>query len=383
MPVAMPVLYPSAIKKRILSRNRWNSSFALSNNVYAQTINKKIMKKTISIMAGILLSLLGLNAQDAAKAYKIVQKIHLEGDGFWDYLNADDATGMLYVSHGKMVHVVDMSTGKSVATITDVNGVHGIAIAPEFNKGFTSNGADNNVTVFNTKDNSVVEKVAIDGKNPDGIIYEPFTKTIITWNGRSSNATVIDAKTDKVLQNIELPGKPEEAVSDGKGKVFVNIEDKSEVCMINVKTWKVEATWPISPGEEPSGIALDNVNHRLFCMTDKLMVVLDVESGKVVTTLPTGGRVDGGGFDPGLLRAYSSSGEGVLTVVQEGKGGFKVLGNVPTQAGCRTMSVSAKTHRIYLSTAEFGPAPEKTADNPRPRPSLKPGTFMVLVVAPE
>lgn len=341
------------------------------------------MRKMLFIMAGIFLSIFGLYGQNASNGYKIVQKISLQGDGFWDYLTADDATGMLYVSHGKMVNVVDMKTGKEVATITDVNGVHGIAIALEFNKGFISNGADSSVTVFNTKDFKVIEKVHVTGKNPDAIIYEPFSKTIITWNGRTSNATVIDAKTDKVIQTIPLAGKPEAAVSDGKGKVFVNIEDKSEVSMINVKTWKVEQTWSISPGEEPSGLAFDNVNHRLFSATDKLMVILDSETGKVITTVPTGGRVDGAGFDPDLKRAYSSCGEGVLTVVQEeNPNSFKVLANVPTQPGARTISVSAATHRIYLPTAEFGPTPEKTADNPRPRPSVKPGSFTVLVVEP-
>jgi DNA-binding beta-propeller fold protein YncE len=341
------------------------------------------MKKSIFILAALFLSLISLNGQNAPVGYKIVQKIQLSGDGGWDYLNADDATGMLYVSHGKMVNVVDMSTGKSVATITDVNGVHGIAIALEFNKGFISNGPDSNVTVFNTKDFSVIKKIPVTGKNPDAIIFEPFSKTIITWNGRSSNATVIDAKSDKVIQTIPLPGKPEAAVSDGKGKVYVNIEDKSEVCMINVKTWKVEQTWSIAPGEGPSGLALDIETHRLFSATDKLMVVLDAETGKVITTLPTGDRVDGAGFDPGLKRAYSSCGEGLLTVVQEeNKDSFKVLTNIPTQAGAKTISVSSKTHRVYLSTAEFGPTPEKTAENPRPRPTIKPGTFTVLVVEP-
>jgi DNA-binding beta-propeller fold protein YncE len=341
------------------------------------------MKKKIFIIAGIFLSLLGLNGQNVSNGYKIVQKINLVGDGSWDYLYADDGTGMLYVSHGKMVHVVDMKTGKNISTITDVNGVHGIAIASEFNKGFISNGADDNVTVFNTKDFGVIEKVSVTGKNPDAILYEPFSKTIITWNGRSSNATVIDVKTDKVLQTIALAGKPEAAVSDGKGKVFVNIEDKSEICLINANNWKVEQTWSVSPGEGPSGLALDNENHRLFSVTDKLMVVLDAETGKVITTLPTGGRVDGAGFDPGLKRAYSSCGEGELTVVQEeNPNSFKVLENVPTQAGARTISVSAKTHRIYLPTAEFGPTPEKTTDNPRPRPALKPGTFTVVVIEP-
>ncbi len=341
------------------------------------------MKKAIVIMAVIVLSILGLQSQNVSNGYKIVQQIHLEGEGFWDYLNADDATGMLYVSHGKMVNVVDLKTNQSVSTITDVNGVHGIAIAAEFNKGYISNGPDSNVTVFNTKDFKVIKKIPVTGKNPDAIMYEPFSKTIITWNGRTANATVIDVKTDKVIATIPLAGKPEASVSDGNGKVYVNIEDKSEICMINAKTWKVEQLWSISPGEEPSGLALDNKNHRLFAATDKLMVVLDAETGKVITTLPTGGRVDGAAFDPGLMRAYSSCGEGVLTVVQEeSPNSFKVLANVPTQAGARTISVSEKTHRVYLSTAEFGPTPEKTVDNPRPRPTVKPGSFMVLVLEP-
>ena len=341
------------------------------------------MKKSIFLIAAMCLSFSGLNRQNSSGGYNIVQRVHLEGDGYWDYLNADDATGKLYVSHGNMVHVVDMNSGKNIATITDVNGVHGIAIAAEFNKGFISNGPDSNVTVFNLKDYSIIEKIPVTGRNPDAIIFEPFSRTIITWNGRSANATVIDPKTDKVIQTIKLAGKPEAAVSDGKGKVYVNIEDKSEVCMINVKTWKVEQTWSVSPGEEPSGLALDNENHRLFSATDKLMVVLDAETGKVITTLPTGDRVDGAAFDPQLKRAYSSCGEGLLTVVQEvNKNSFKVLTNIPTQVGARTISISQKTHRIYLSTAEFGPIPEKTADNPRPRPPLKPGTFTVLVIEP-
>lgn len=341
------------------------------------------MKKMVVILTVIFLSLGGLYAQNATSGYKIVQKFNLQGDGSWDYLTADDATGLLYVSHGTMVNVVDLKTGKSVATITDVNGVHGIAIADDLSKGFISNGADNSVTVFNTKDFKVIEKVPVTGKNPDAILYEPYSKSIITWNGGSSNATVIDSKTDKVIQTIPLAGKPEAAVSDRNGKVFVNIEDKSEVSVINVKTWKVEQSWSISPGEGPSGLALDNVNHRLFSATDKLMVILDAETGEVITTVPTGDRVDGAGFDQGLKRAYSSCGEGVLTVVQEeNPNSFKVLENVPTQVGARTISVSEKTHRIYLSTAEFGPTPEKTADNPRPRPKVKPGTFTVLVLEP-
>jgi YVTN family beta-propeller protein len=341
------------------------------------------MKKMVFILTVIFLTVYGLNGQNANYGYKIVQKINLQGDGGWDYLIADDASEMLYVSHGTMVNVVDLKTGESVATIFDVNGVHGIAVADELNKGFISNGAGNNVTVFDTRDFKVIEKVQVTGENPDAILYEPYTRSIITWNGRSSNATVIDSKTNKVIQTIALAGKPEAAVSDGKGKVFVNIEDKNEVSVINVKTWKVEHSWSISPGEGPTGLALDNVNHRLFSATDKLMVILDAETGKVITTVPTGNGVDGAGFDPGLKRAYSSCGEGLLTVVQEeSPNTYKVLANVPTQPGARTIYVSSKTHRIYLSAAEYGPAPEKTANNPRPRPAVKPGTFTVLVLEP-
>lgn len=341
------------------------------------------MKKMFFILTGIFLAMNILHCQNAANGYRIVQKFNLPGDGGWDYLIADDASDMLYVSHGNMVNVVDLKTGKSVATIADVSGVHGIAVADELSKGFISNGAGNNVTVFDTRDFKVIEKVPVTGVNPDAILYEPYTKTIITWNGRSSNATVIDSKTNKVIQTINLAGKPEAAVSDGKGKVFVNIEDKSAVSVIDVKTWKVEQSWSISPGEGPSGLALDNMNHRLFSATDKLMVILDAETGKVITTVPTGDGVDGAGFDPDLKRAYSSCGEGLLTVVQEeSPNNYRVLANVPTQPGARTISISAKTHRIYLSTAEYGPIPEKTANNPRPRPAVKPGTFTVLVLEP-
>lgn len=337
----------------------------------------------VFILTGILLTMNNINCQNATDGYRIVQKINLQGDGGWDYLIADDASDRLYVSHGSVVNVVDLKTGKSAATITDVKGVHGIALANDSGKGFISNGADNNVTVFDTRDFKTIEKVPVTGQNPDAILYEPYTKSIITWNGRSSNATVIDSRTDKVIQTITLAGKPEAAVSDGKGKVFVNIEDKSEVSVINVKTWKVEQSWSISPGEGPTGLALDNVNHRLFSATDKLMVILDAETGKVITTVPTGDGVDGAGFDPGLKRAYSSCGEGLLTVVkEESPDTYKVLANVPTQPGARTISVSPKTHRIYLSAAEYGPTPEKTANNPGPRPAVKPGTFAVLVLEP-
>jgi YVTN family beta-propeller protein len=260
--------------------------------------------------------------------------------------------------------------------------VHGIALAAEFNKGFITNGKDSSVTIFDLKTYAKIANVKVTGANPDAILYDPFSKKVFIYNGRTSNATVIDANTNKVTATIPLDGKPEFSVNDGKGKVYVNIEDKSEISMINSSTLKVENTWSIKPGEEPSGLAIDNVTHRLFAVCDnKLMVVVDAESGKVITTLPIGERVDGAAFDPTLKRAYSSNGDGTMTVVQEeNANSFKVLENAATQKSARTISVDKKTHHIYLPSADFGDTPEKTKENPHPRPSVKPNSFVILDV---
>ena len=338
------------------------------------------MKKSIFIFGFVLILSNYINAQTKSE-YKIANKFSLSGDAGWDYLITDDATGRLFVSHGTMVHVVDVKTGKTIATISDLKGVHGIAIASEFNKGFITTGKDSGVTVFDLTTYAVTAKVKVTGANPDAVLYDAFSKKVFVYNGRTSNATVMDANTNKIVETIPLDGKPEFSVSDGNGKVYVNIEDKSEVCMINSTTLKVEQTWSIKPGEEPTGLALDNVTHRLFTVTDKLMVILDAQTGKVITSLPIGENVDGVAFDPELKRAYSSNGDGTMTVVQEeNANSFKVLETVPTQKGARTITVDKKTHHIYLPTAEFGETPEKTKDNPRPRPSLKPNSFTILDV---
>jgi DNA-binding beta-propeller fold protein YncE len=339
------------------------------------------MKKSIFIF-GCLLTLNFCTHAQTKSEYKIANKFSLEGDGGWDYLTMDDSTGRLFVSHGTQVQVVDVKQGKMIGTISDLKGVHGIALAPEFNKGFITNGKDSSVTIFDLKTYTKLANVKVTGANPDAILYDSFSKKVFIYNGKTSNATVIDANTNKVVETISLDGKPEFSVSDGKGKVYVNIEDKSAISMINSSTLKVEKTWSIKPGEEPSGLAIDNVNHRLFAVCDnKLMVIIDAESGKVITTLPIGERVDGAAFDPALKRAYSSNGDGTLTVVQEeNANNFKVLENVSTQKGARTISVDKKTHRVYLPTAEFGETPEKTKDNPHPRPSVKPNSFVVLDV---
>ncbi|HVO76795.1 MAG TPA: YncE family protein [Candidatus Bathyarchaeia archaeon] len=324
-----------------------------------------------------------LAAQTSVSQYRIANRIHVEGDGFWDYVTVDDAAARLYLSHGMVVNVVDLKTLKSIATIQDTKGVHGIAIARDLNKGFITCGRDSCVAVVALDSLKVAARVPT-GRNPDAVLYEPSTHRVFAYNGGSGSATVIDAKTNAVLGTIALDGKPEFSAADGKGNVWVNIEDKSMVAEIDALTMKVKARWPIAPGEEPSGMALDAATRRLFIVcSNKLMIVMDADKGSVVANLPIGDRCDGTAFDPGLKRAYSSNGDGTLTVVQEiDKDNFKVLENVATQRGARTIAVDATTHHVYLPTAEFGPAPAPTPEHPRPRPTVLPGSFVVLDVAP-
>jgi DNA-binding beta-propeller fold protein YncE len=343
------------------------------------------MKKLASILVLVILFITGTSfAQGSHSAYKIADKIHLDGDGGWDYLVVDDSTSRLFVSHGTIVQVIDVNEKKVIGTIPDTKGVHGIALARDLKKGYISNGKDTSVTVFDLKTLQLISKLKVTGNNPDAILYDAFSHKVFTYNGRSSNATVIDANTDKVIGTIALPGKPEFSVTDGKGKIFVNIEDKSQVCQINPVTLNVEKTWSVSPGEEPSGLALDIMDQRLFVVCgNKLMIVLDADNGNIVAKLEIGDGVDGVAYDPVLKRIYSSNGDGTLTVVQEeNKDTFRVLENFPTQKGARTISLSHKTHRIYLPVAEYEEAPPATKDNPHPRPTAKPGTFRILVVEP-
>lgn len=325
-----------------------------------------------------------LNAQTKPPEYKVVNRFHIEGNGGWDYLTVDESSGRIFISHGGVVNVVNEKDGKLLGTIPDTQGVHGIAIAPDLNKAFISDGRDSSVTIIDLKSLAFITKINVTGQNPDAILYDPFSHRVFTFNGRTSNATAIDGATNKVAGTIKLDGKPEFAVTDGKGKVYVNIEDKGEITCFDPSTLKVEQTWSIAPGEEPSGLALDNENHRLFAVCgNKMMVVVDAQSGKVIATLPTGEGTDGAAFDPVLKRAYSSNGEGTMTVIQEvTPNEYKVLENVPTRQGARTIAIDKKTHHLFLPTAEYSPAPEKTAENPRPRPSVKPGTFMLLDIAP-
>lgn len=331
---------------------------------------------TLSFIA-LLFSSFSLSAQSN---YKIANKIHVDGEGGWDYLNVDEVNGRLFVSHATVAQAIDIKTGKLVGTIPDTKGIHGIAIAADLNKGFTSNGRDSSVTVFNLKTLEVIAKIQVPAKNPDAILYDPFSHKLFTFNGRSSNSTVIDASSNKVIANISFEGKPEFAVTNGKGKIFVNIETKNSISEINTSTLKVVKTWSIAPGESPSGLAFDVVHSRLFSVCDnKLMVISDAAAGKVITTVPIGDGPDGAAFDPGLKRAYCSNGDGTMTVVQEvSPNSFKVLENVSTQRGARTITIDKVTHHLYLPTAEY----ESVSTPNNRRPAMKPNSFTILDVQP-
>lgn len=321
-----------------------------------------------------------------AASFRVVKTIAIPGEGGWDYLTADSTNRRLYVSHATEVDVLNLDTQALVGKIPNTNGVHGIAIADDLGRGFVSDGRDNQVTIFDLKTLQTIS-TAKTGTNPDGILYDSFSKRVFTFNGRSSDATAIDAQTGKVDGTIALGGKPEFPVSDGKGNVYVNIEDKSEIAHIDPKTLAVMARWPLGPQcDSPSGLAMDVSTHRLFPVCDnKVMTVVDADSGKVITTVPTGEGTDAAAFDPKTKLIFSSNGEdGTLTVIKESSADkYGVLANVDTQRGARTMALDLKTHKVYLSDAEFGATPAATADHPHPRPQIKPGTFKLLVVAPE
>src|SRR6202035_1097694 len=271
--------------------------------------------------------------------------------------------------------------GKTVGDIPDTQGVHGIALAPELGRGFTSNGRENTVSIFDLKTLAVSSKVKV-GENPDAIVYDPATQRVFTFNGRSQDSTAIDAAKGTVLGTIKLDGKPEFAASDGKGGVWVNIEDKSELVAIDPNKLEVKAKWPLAPCQEPSGLALDKKNRRLFVGCDnKMMAVVNADTGKVLVTLPIGEGVDATAFDDEAGLAFASCGEGVLTVVkEESSDKFSVAENVPTQQGARTLALDSKTHNVFVVTAKFGPPPAATADNPHPRRTILPDTFVVLVI---
>ena len=317
----------------------------------------------------------------AGPGYKVVNTYKVGGEGGWDYLTADAAARRLYISRGTHVIVLDLDSGKTVGDIADTPGVHGIALAPELGRGFVSNGREGTVSIFDLKTLATSSKVKV-GDNPDAILYDPATQRVFTFNGRSQDSTAIDAVKGTVLGTIKLDGKPEFAASDAKGQIFVNIEDKSELTAIDPNKLEVKAKWPLAPCESPSGLSIDRKNRRLFVgCENKMMAVVNADTGKVLATPAIGDGVDATTFDDETGLAFASCGEGVLTVVrEESPDKFSVAETVPTQQGARTLALDSKTHNVFVVTAKFGPPPAATADNPHPRRSILPDSFVVLVV---
>lgn len=318
---------------------------------------------------------------DAPSGYHLLNKYKLGGEGGWDYLLVDSAARRVYISRSTHVMVVDADTGALVGDIPDTPGVHGIALVPDLNKGYTSNGRGASATVFDMKTLKTIGTVKV-GQNPDAIAYDAESRRVFTFNGTSKDATAIDVKTDTVAGTIPLGGKPETGVADGRGHVFVNVEDKGEIVDIDARKLTAVSHWSLAPCEEPTGLAMDRKRRRLFAgCSNKLMAVVNADTGKIVTTLPIGSGVDASGFDPSTDLAFASNGEGTLSVVHEDSPDkFTVVGNATTQRGARTMSLDAKTHRVYLVSAEFGAPPAATPERPRPRPSVVAGSFTLIVM---
>lgn len=335
-----------------------------------------------AVTAGVLSVGAARTAEAQGTGYHVIKKYQIGGEGFWDYLTMDSAARRLYVSRGTHVVVFDPDSGKVAGDIPNTEGVHGIALAPDLDRGFTSNGRTSSVTIFDLKTLKEIGVVKTTGENPDAILYDPASRRVFTMNGRGGNATAIDAAAGTVAGTIDLGGKPEFATADGKGHIYANLEDKSLVVAIDSKQLKVESRWPLAPCESPSGMAIDREQRRLFIgCHNQMMAVMDADTGKVITTLPIGRGVDANRFDPETRLAFSSNGDGTLTVVHEDSPDkFAVVDNVPTQRGARTMALDRKTHNLYLVTAEFGPAPPPKPGERFQRPPIVPNSFTILVV---
>ena len=336
----------------------------------------------LMLFMGAFLVISSIKAQPAGAGYHIIDSLRLGGEGGWDYLSVDTTARRLYVSRGTRVQVVDLAQHSVIGEIPNTPGVHGIALVPALGRGYTSNGRDSSVTVFDLKSLNVIVTLKINARNPDAILYDPFSRRIFTFNGGSANATAIDVGSSTVAGTIPLGGKPEFGVSDASGRIYVNIEDKSEVVVIDPMALAVLKRWTLSPGEEPTGLALDREHRRLFAVCgNRLMVVLDADSGSMIATTAIGDGVDGVMYDPATRLAFSANGEGTMTVVrEETPAKYSPVEIVPTRRSARTLVLDEKSHRIYTVAARFGPPPPPTADRPRPRPTIVPESVTLYVI---
>lgn len=333
------------------------------------------MKKNLVTLTLIFIAIITSYAQSKTGLH-VINTFHIASAGGWDYLEIGSVNDWLYVSHGTQVNILNKKTGDSVGIIENTNGIHGIAFDVANGRGYTSNGRLNNVYVFDMHSNKILATIAT-GQNPDAIMYEPFSKKIITCNGRSNNLSIIDPLQNKTIDSVYVGGKPETAVSDGNGKIFVNVEDKNEIVVVDSKTFKVLNHWSIAPGESPTGLAYDAKTKRLFAGCEKLLMVIDATNGNVVDKLTIGDGCDGVAFDPATQNIFTSNGEGTMTVIhEESAEKFIVVENIVTKQGARTIALDKATGLLYLPTADF----EAMQPGEKGRPKMKAGTFQILVV---
>ena len=337
---------------------------------------------SLSACVGLLIAPLAASVADSEKM-QVLQHWKLGGEGGWDYLLADPGKERLFISRATRVDVVSTESGKLVGSIANTQGVHGIALAQALNRGYTSNGRANSVTVFDLESLKVIQETKIPGGNPDAILYEPVGKHVFTFNGASKDVSVLDGSSLAVIATIPVPDKPEFAADDGRGQIFVNIESEpGQIAVIDTQKLAVKSIWPVPGCNSPTGLAIDRTRYRLFSVCDgKVMAVTDAVSGKQVARVPIGEHPDAAAYDEKRANVYSSNGEGTLSVIhQDSADHYSVTDSVPTQRGARTMALDGKTGTVYLVTADFGTAPPATAAQPRPRPALIADSFVVLVV---
>ena len=328
----------------------------------------------VAIFTGAIL--LAASAAPGVSGYKVIKTVPINGEGGWDYVYVDSDARRVYVSHATQVVVLDADSYEVVGSIPDTQGVHGIAVASDLGRGFTSNGRSNDVTIFDLKTLKTIGTVKTDA-NPDAIVYDSVSKRVFTFNGRGKNTTAITAADGTVAGTLALGGKPEFAVADGKGSIFVNNEDTSELIQIDSQKITEMHRWPLAPCKSPSGLAMDRKSHRLFAVCDeKVMAVVNADTGKVVAAPTIGEGVDASAFEPDTQLAFASNGEGTLTVIHEDSPDkYTVVENVPTKRSARTMGLDLKTHNIFLPAADFDPpAPGER------RGKMKPGSFVLLVL---
>jgi hypothetical protein len=328
------------------------------------------IKSIIALFLGIILT----QCVASQTGYELKNEFHIKSNGGWDYPLSDPKSNRLYISHGNQVNILDKISGDSLGVIENTTGVHGIAVLHKLNKGFTSNGRSNSVTVFNLKSNQVLDNISV-GRNPDWIMYEKFTKKIITSNHSGGNISIIDPIKNKLIDSIYIGGnKLETIVSDEKGLLFINLEDKNQIAVVDLKNNKLKDLWSLAPYEEPTGLALDKSSKRLFCSCNKTLVIIDATNGKILEHLEIGSGTDGVAFDPKSKLIFTSNGEGSMSIIKEvSKNKYEVIETIKTLKGARTISLDESTQNIYLPTAEF----EKAVG--AERPTMKPGTMKILV----